>query len=62
MITGNIYKKGRSIYLLWDFNTKDEERILRQLLKDTPTRVGHKIVHFTTKVDNQPLTGQQPLF
>jgi len=61
MITGNIYKKGEEYYLLWDFTTMDEQRLLRRLLKGSDTRVGYRITHFLTKVNNRQQTGQMTI-
>lgn len=50
MITATIFTKGKNRFLTWSFNTEDEEKILRKLLKGTNTRVGYKISHFTTLI------------
>jgi hypothetical protein len=59
MITGNIYKQGEDHYLIWNFNSIDEQKALRRLLKDTDTRIGYRVTHFVTKV--QPLAGQMTI-
>ena len=61
MITGNIYKQGEEVYVIWNFASIDEQKALRRLLKGTDTRVGHRISHFVTKVDNQSSTGQMTI-
>ena len=59
MITGNIYKQGEEVYVIWNFTSIDEQKALRRLLKDTDTRIGYRVTHFVTKV--QPLAGQMTI-
>jgi hypothetical protein len=51
MITATIYKQGDDSFLLWSFDSRVEENILRILLGNTNTRIGYQITHFTTKID-----------
>jgi len=50
MITGNIYKQGEEVYVIWNFTSIDEQKALRRLLKGTETRVGVQVSRFVTKV------------
>jgi hypothetical protein len=60
MITATSYKKYNNFFLYWNCTSKDEERVLRWLLKGTNTSIRNH--HFITKIGiNNQTNNQMPI-
>ena len=57
MITGIFFTKGDHTFLSWSYNTKNEERILRCLLRETNTFIKNR--RFITRIRTIQTTTHQ---